>query len=229
MKNKLRMLFAYFRAFKTETVTSVYTMDHTYVEEEGRFYMHSSDKYIKPQELIINVIEELINLKSTKDQFNKYNNYDNDEYWYLEITIKPFENRIIFESECKYEKTDNFNEELKLVDLNNTNQKFITELMKEYELHKIKIGFHGRWGDGEVYEIEFDGRDKQITNDTPFWLVVNNAVEIFEGTWWNDQEGIKGDIDIIGDDVYIEGKKYYTELDSTELKLIITPDNVKEK
>ncbi len=229
MKNKLRMLFAYFRAFKTETVTSVYTMEHTYVEEEGRFYMHSSDKYIKPQELIINVIEELINLKSTKDQFNKYNNYDSDEYWYLEITIKPFENRIIFESECKFEKTENFDKELKLVDLNKTNQKFITEVMEESELHKIEMSFYGRWGDGEVVDIEFDNRSKQFTNDGPFWLVVNNIVENLEGNYWNDQEGIDGEITIIGDDVYIEYKKHYTELDSTDLKLIITPDNVKEK
>jgi len=227
MKNKLKMLFAYFRAFKAETITSVYSMEWTYIEERGGF--QTGDKYIKPQELIVNVIEELIDLESYKDQFNKYNDYDSDEYWYLEITIKPFENRIIFESECKFEKTENFDKELKLVDLNKTNQKFITEVMEESELHKIEMSFYGRWGDGEVVAIEFDNRSKQFTNDMPFWLVVNNIVENLEGNYWNDQEGIDGEITIIGDDVYIEYKKHYTELDSTNLKLIITPDNVKEK
>jgi hypothetical protein len=221
------MLFAYFRAFKAETITSVYSMEWTYIEERGRF--QTGDKYIEPQELIVNVIEELIDLEPYKNQFNKYNNYDSDEYWYLEITIKPFENRIIFESECKYEKTENFDKELKLVDLNKTSQKFITEVMEESELHKIEMSFYGRWDDGEVYEIEFDNRRKHFTDDMPFWLVVNNIVEIFEDTYWNDQEGIDGEITIIGDDVYIKYKKHYTELDLTELNLVITPDNVKEK
>jgi hypothetical protein len=160
MKNKLKMLFAYFRAFKAETITSVYSMEWTYIEERGRF--QTEDKYIKPQELIVNIIEELIDLESYKDQFNKYNDYDSDEYWYLEITIKPFENRIIFESECKFEKTENFDKELKLVDLNKTNQKFITEVMEESELHKIEMSFYGRWGEGEVVDIEFDNRTKII-------------------------------------------------------------------
>jgi len=225
MKNKLKMLFAYFRAFKSKSIHATYSMDLSYIEEQGNF--DNGEKTIRPQELMVEIVEELIGLYSY--DFHSYNNYNNDEYWYLDIIINPFENKIIFQSECNYEKSEDFDKELKLDSLDKHSQTFIEEVFNEYDLHKLEMSFYGRWGDGEVIDIEFDNRINRVKSDEQFWVVTYNIMKIFEGKYWNEDTGITGDITIIGDDIYVEYKKLYTELDQTELNLVITPDNVKEK
>ena len=101
MKNKLKMLFAYFRAFKDKNVFTHLTLDRNYIEDWGRDFQVNG-KYIKSIGSITNIIEELVKLY--EDEFYRYNDYSVDEYWYLEIHIHPFENRLIFTSECKVEK-----------------------------------------------------------------------------------------------------------------------------
>ncbi len=101
MKNKLKMLFAYFRALKDKNVHTHITLDRSHIEDwDEKFQVN--DKYIQPAGLIIKIIEELIELYY--DEFDRYNDYDIDTYWYLEINIYPFENRLVFTSECKVEK-----------------------------------------------------------------------------------------------------------------------------
>ena len=89
MKNKLKMLFAYFRALKDKNVFTHLTLDRDYIEEWGESFQ-VNDKYIKPAGSIIKIIEELIKLYYY--DFTRYNDYSVDEYWYLEIHIFPFEN-----------------------------------------------------------------------------------------------------------------------------------------
>jgi hypothetical protein len=91
------------------------------------------------------------------------------------------------------------------------------------------MSFYGRWGDGEAYDVEFDGRLNKVKSDEKFWDITYNIMEIFEGKYWNEDNGITGDITIIGDDIYVEYEKLYTEFGPTKLNLIITPDNVIEK
>ena len=93
MKNKLKMLFAYFRAFKSKNITTTYNMEVSNIEDIIEHF-NIGKKHIKPQKLMLEIIEELIELYINK--IHRYNNYDYDEYWYLEITIKPFENKIIY-------------------------------------------------------------------------------------------------------------------------------------
>lgn len=225
MKNKLKMLFAYFRAFKSKSIHATYNMDWSSIEEQGSF--DNGKKRIRPQELMVEIVEELIELYINK--INRYNNYDHDEYWYLEITIKPFENKIIFQSECNFEMSEDVNNELKIGRLDEYNQTFIKEVFNEYDLHKLEMSFYGRYSEGEVNDVEFDGRLNKVKSDEKFWDLTYNIMEIFEGKYWNEDNGITGDITIIGDDIYVEYEKLYTEVGPTKLNLIITPDNVIEK
>ena len=226
MKNKLKMLFAYFRAFKSKNITTTYNMELSNIEDIIEHF-DIGKKHIKPQKLMLEIIEELIELYISK--IHRYNNYDHDEYWYLEITIKPFENKIIFQSECNFEMSEDEKEELKIGRLDEYTQTFIKEVFNEYDLHKLEMSFYGRWGDGEAYDVEFDGRLNKVKSDEKFWDLTYNIMEIFEGKYWNEDNGIRGDITIIGDDIYVEYEKLYTEFGPTKLNLIITPDNVIEK
>lgn len=227
MKNKLKMLFAYFRGFKAEDISLTVLMEYSRIDDFGNFIYYDSkndqSKVIRPLESINNIIEELV--VHYENEYSKYNDYDEDEYWYLDITIKPFENKMIFKSSCKEEKFELFERETIIDDLNDENKKFVTELFEEKDLYKLEIDFIGRWGDGEVYYIEFDNFHTHVSNDEPYWDIVYELLNIYEGNYWNEDKGCGGQITIMGDDIFIKYKKYYQEYEQTKLNIIIEPDN----
>ena len=57
---------------------------------------------------LVKVIKDLLDEYEYK--FNRYNNYDIDEYWYLTILINTEVKEINFQSSCKQEKENDFDE-----------------------------------------------------------------------------------------------------------------------
>lgn len=224
MKNKLKMLFAYFRAFKSEEVYVTYTMDGSYIDDSTYFTIR--EKRIKPQELILETIDELI--KTYQPEFDRHNNYDDDDYWYLDIIIYPFKNILQFNSECKIEKYDKHSNELDYEILKNNTITSLDTIFNENNLHKIEFDFFGRWGDGEAYNIEYDNRFVRKNNDL-FWDVTFEIMSNLEDSYWYDDMGISGDITLFSNEIFVNYKKYYVEYEKTDLNLLINPDNVKEK
>ena len=98
MKDRLKMLFAYFRGFKSQIVSTSVLIDDDDDEifDWDQNYSFDNDKRYTPIKPINDTIEKLI--KIYYDEFTEYNTYEYDTLWALEITISPFENKILFES-----------------------------------------------------------------------------------------------------------------------------------
>lgn len=227
MKNKLKMLFAYFRALKDKNVHTHITLDRSHIEDwDEKFQVNN--KRIKPTGSIIKIIEELIELYD--DEFYRYNDYDVDDYWYLEIHIKPFENKLIFTSECKVEKATRNKKRYDFKDLRQENKDFINKIYEENEgLTKFEIEFTGRWDDGEIDSVYFDGRRHDFDDDVEFWGLVAELMNMAEGRWWYERNGTEGDLVVWDSVMFLDYTKYDEEYEDTGMRIEVTPDNVKEE
>jgi hypothetical protein len=228
MKNKLKMLFAYFRALKDKNVHTHLALDREDIEDWSRkFYVNG--KYITPAGSIIKIIEELIELYY--DEFDRYNDYDIDTYWYLEINIYPFENRLVFTSECKVEKAKRNKEQYDFIDLTQENKNFVNKIYDENEgLTKFKIEFTGRWDDGEINRVYFDNKRHHFDDDDGFWgLVVDLMHKAEGGPYWNEGPGAEGDLLVWDSVMFLDYTSFYEEYEDTGMRIGVTPDNVKEE
>ena len=228
MKNKLKMLFAYFRVFKDKNIFTHLALDRDYIEDwDEKFQVNG--KYIKPVGSVIKIIEELIQLYY--DDFYRYNDYSVDEYWYLEIHIHPFENKLIFTSECKVEKAKRNKKRYDFKDLRQENKDFINKIYEENEgLTKFEIEFTGRWDDGEIDSVYFDGRRYDFDDDDGFWgLVVDLMHKAEGGPYWNEGPGAEGDLLVWDSVMFLDYTKYDEEYEDTGMRIEVTPDNVKEE
>ena len=227
MKNKLKMLFAYFRALKDKNVYTHLTLDRDYIEDWGETF-DINGKRVKPVGSVIKIIEELIKLYY--DEFYRYNDYDVDEYWYLEIHIKPFENKLIFTSECKVEKETRNKKQYVFKDLTQENKDFVNKIYEENEgLTKFQILFTGRWDDGNIHRVYFDGRKHDIDDDVEFWGLINDLMVQSEGRWWNERNGAEGDLVVWDSVMFLDYIKFDEEYEDTGMRIEVTPDNVKEE
>ena len=92
MKNKVKMVLAYFRALGGNFYTSI-TFEYNRIEDwDERFAEVYGNRRVKPPKVIIDIFEELFEIY--EDKINYFNNYDSDEIWYLTIDVKPEENLI---------------------------------------------------------------------------------------------------------------------------------------
>jgi hypothetical protein len=228
MKNKLKMLFAYFRAFKDKNIFTHLTLDRDYIEDWGETFT-INDKRVTPAGSITKIIEDLIKLYY--DGFYRYNDYDVDEYWYLEIHIKPFENKLIFTSECKVEKKTRNKKQYDFKDLNQESKDFINKIYEENEgLTKFEIEFTGRWDDGEIDLVYFDNRRHYFDDDDGFWgLVVDLMHKAEGGPYWNEGPGASGDLVVWDSVMFLDYIKFDEEYEDTGMRIEVTPDNVKEE
>jgi hypothetical protein len=228
MKNKLRMLFAYFRALKDKNVFTHLTLDRSHIEDWGETF-DINGKRVKPVGSVIKIIKELIKLYN--DEFYRYNDYDVDEYWLLEIHIKPFENKLIFTSECKVEKSKGHKKQYDFKDLKQENKDFINKVYEENEgLTKFEIQFTGRWDDGNINRVYFDGRRHNFDDDDGFWgLVVDLMHKAEGGPYWNERNGAEGDLVVWDSVMFLDYTKYDEEYEDTGMRIEVTPDNVKEE
>jgi len=224
MKNKLKLLFAYFRSFKDENVTAYVSLEDGEIEDwTGKFQVNG--KNIEPVGSINTIIEELIELY--KDEFDRYNNYEIDSYWHLEIDINPFENKLTFKSECKVETAKRHKKQYDFKDLSPENKDFINEIYEENEnLTKFEIEFTGRFDQDKVNAVYFDGRKHNFDDDDGFWgLIVDLMHKAEGGSHWNEGPGVEGDLIVWDSVMFLDYTRYDEEYEDTNMNIEITPEN----
>ena len=230
MKQKLKLLFAFLRGLKAHLVDASITMDRTYVEDwDDRFDVTNEQRQTKRMMLPPNLqrfIEELI--KNHMDDFYEYLDLSWDEYWYLYVSIYPFENRIVFTSSHKVEERTSFNKIFSYKDLSEKNKETILKFYEDdEELAKIDYEFVGRWDDGNLWDLELDGVPIRISNqmDEDLWMIVNELMEKITGNkYWNTDAGAEGDVRIWGDSIFIKGVIKDQDYESTDMELKINLD-----
>ncbi len=197
MKNKLKALFAYFRGFKQEELFFNVTFGYNTIEEFSDISLGGTRKFIEPAKPIRDIIEEVI--KKLMPTFHHYNDYNEDDWWSLEVSIYPFENEIHFTSECKYANSVPEQLQMEFSDLSEEFQDKITEIEEENNLTKIQFDFRGIW-DVEIFNILFDDKFIKTTNelDMLFHDVTYELMSKNYGKYWTDDGGFT--VVNVGDD-----------------------------
>ena len=233
MKDRLKMLFAYFRGFKSQIVSTSVLIDDDDDEifDWDQNYSFDNDKRYTPIKPINDTIEKLI--KIYYDEFTEYNTYEYDTLWALEITISPFENKILFESECKQQHDIDIDKMFEINDMGSTRKQPVLDFQSKVEATIIDIQFFGNYNSGEVTRLEFDNREKPING--PDWdeydllNVVDSIMTSFDSRYWNESGGYSGDIRIWGNDIILDCVKHELDYSPTGLKLVVTTENVKDE
>lgn len=222
MKNKLKALFAYFRGFKQEELFFNTTFSYNIIEEFSEISL-GNGKSIEPAKPIRDIFDELF--KKLMPTFHYYNDYDEDDWWSLEVEIFPFKNEMRLTSECKYANPVPEKLQMEFSDLPEELQDKITEIEEENELTKIEITFSGIW-DLEINDILFDDRFVKKTNELEilFHEVTHELMKKNYGRYWTDEGGFMGDITIWGEDIFLDLERRAVDWDSTNMDLTITPD-----
>jgi len=227
IEQKLKLLFGYFMGFKTVSAKTTILLDRSYIEDwDGKFVL-SSSKVITPVSSIEKIIEELIEIYYS--EFRRYINFEYDDYWYLYITIYPKEKELIFEARCKEEEEEPFNEDYNYENLDEERQEIIDYLYSEFsDFAKINFSIWGRWGDGEVFGLNLNSKEKKINGelDDKLWNFGNYCMKKIRGKFWNDEAGANVDITIWGDDIFVKGKFFKQDYEDTGMLIRVTPDNI---
>lgn len=175
----------------------------------------------------VKFIKDLI--KHYQPIFDRYNDYDIDEYWYLSIYINTDENKMTFNSSCKVEKTESIDLKFNIDELSERGSMYVNELTDNGE-DIIDMRFYGRWDDGEVTRLFVNGKRTGFDRDKEdlLWEIVNEIMVKINGRHWNSETGSSGDIRLWDGDIIVDGVNYYEEIEETELNLVVTPDNVEK-
>lgn len=173
---------------------------------------------------LVKVIKDLLDEYEYK--FNRYNNYDIDEYWYLTILINTEVKEINFQSSCKQEKENDFEREYILNDLKEDTRNIINVLTNNNE-NIVDMEFYGRWDDGGITKVYVNNNKYKFDDDKIYWTVVNELMILREGKYWNERAGSKGEVRLWGNDILINGFDYTEEYEPTNLNLTIKPEDYK--
>lgn len=228
MKNKLKILFAYFRGVSDNVETTI-LLDRSNIEDWDRRFRLSEGGQIPLTTSIENIIYELFEIYY--DEIRGYLDFDIDEYWYLQINIYPKEKTLVFTASCKEETSNPFRIDYEYTSLDEERQGNIDFLYSEFpDTAKIEYEGYGRWSDGDIYELYVDGRKVKITSDYDdvLWNIANYFMTEMDGRWWNQEAGADFSITIWGGDIFVRGNTFIQEYEDTGMKIKVTPDNVLE-
>jgi hypothetical protein len=231
MKQKLKLLFAFLRSFKTELIKQEITLSYESIEDWDINFVIDYKKKKKTLDLPItlkNIIQELI--VDNMDDFLSYVNLKYDDYWNLYVYIYPFENKIVFKSSCKERTENSYEYDLDITEIPPQGAKAIKSIYENNpDLTKFEFKFYGDWDDGNVYGVEFDGRDVKIDTETNnlLWEIVNTILVKKIEIHWNDGPGGKGNVDVWGDDVYVYVTMYEEEYALTNMNITINLNTYK--
>jgi hypothetical protein len=235
MKNKLKMFFSYFKGLNVKTVDTDITFDVDTIEPgwNEHFYFIKSDgqkSLVTPPGTVISIFNELIN--KITPEFRKYNDYEYSELWYLNALIYPFENRIVFTSDCKQEISIKKKETTNLDGINTRTKEIIYDIFEDDIIKKIELHFYGRWDDGEVFKVYVNDIDARIDSEDEdrYWVIVNDIMKRNVNLYWNGENGFKGRIIVYANGkVIIDGYEFEEEYQPTDMNIQITLDNFNDE
>lgn len=227
MKQKLKLLLAYFRAFKTDVLDTYINFDYNYMESwDGKFTTKEGKGITLPTKLQ-EIFEDII--KEYMQKFHRENNYEESEWWTLLVYVYPKQNRINFQSECEI-VTEHDGQ--KTFGLNREN----TSLPREI-FNILDTIFENDLKDKDKFRFEFNGSYDEIDVDLDFYMFINDDVyyieltdqlmTIVDGKWWTEGPGAYGTIYIEKDksirmEYYLKSKDH----EMTDMNINVTPDNI---
>ena len=239
MKQKVRILLAYFRGLGVDRLNTYIDFEYNSINDWNETFEDLRGDEVKPPKSIIQIIEDLIDYKMR--EFHKYNDYEWDEYWTLFINIYPKENRINFQSECKIQSEEDYKFEYNLESSEEMSRSGDEPTLPQHILDEVDKVFNQ-----EIYEEEnevifdFDGSYDEITVDSTFEIDgdyqrkrTNSWVDLLDkimrwavDRWWNEGPGNSGTVKIVrNESLVINGVFKSQDYEMTDMNINVTPDS----
>ena len=238
MKQKVRILLAYFRGFGVDRFNTYINFDYNSISDWNEIFEDPRGNEVKPPSSIIQILEDLIDYKM-KD-FHKHNDYDWDEYWTLFVNIYPKENRINFQSECKIQHEEGYEFEFDLQsseemarsgDKTTLPQNILDEVNKTLEIeiddedNLVTFHFDGSYDEIYVEDVRVDN-DRYEVRKHPWASLLDKIMRFAVDRWWNEGPGNSGKVKIVRNvNMVISGDYKSQDYEYTDMNINVTPDS----
>lgn len=230
MKNKLKMVLAYFRGFNQPRVTIEFSMiDWEFGDEVGLCMIDGKETNVNLT--INNVIKSLFSRK-IKREIIENTSREYSDYWFLNITIRPFDNQIIVTAEDYQKFTEQKEKKTYLKMLEDW---VIRELEKHIKDDNdfIEIDFWLGTDEGEVTNLNINGEEKNVYElesniAEKYFHIVDNIMDVVEQSieWGND--GVSGNIRIEKNKIKVNYKHFKERLLPNDTRIELTPNNIED-
>lgn len=227
MKQKLKLLLAYFRAFKTDVLDTYINFDYYHMESwDGKFTTKEGKEITLPTKLQ-EIFEDIV--KEYMPKFHRENNYEESDWWTLLVYVYPKQNRINFQSECDIVSEHDGQKTFSLNRENTSLPRPIFDILDTI--------FENDLNDKNKFRFEFNGGYDEIDVDLDFYMFINDDVNyieltdqlmtIVDGRWWTEGPGAYGTIYVEKDksirmEYYLKSKDH----EMTDMNINVTPDNI---
>ena len=240
MRDRLKIFFGLLRPFKESKITTYLDFSYDYIEQwDEKFYFETTRKETELPSIITSTLEKII--EKMMPEFHKYNSYDLDDYWTLNVRIFPNENRINFQSECKFKNTDPYEYDIDLTssevnvgpssDKKTLPQNLVDAVEKVFdyempeEVESVGFTFDAKWGEIYLNHFEIDGYRDQ-TRLGPWQVLLDKIMIFLVDRWWAEEVGMEGEITIEkGKSIKIDCEFRSEEYELTDMNINITPDS----
>ena len=238
MKQKVRILLAYFRGFGVDRLNTYIDFEYNSINDWNETFEDLRGDEVKPPKSIIQIIEDLIDYKMK--EFHKYNDYEWDEYWTLFINIYPKENRINFQSECRIQSEEAYKFEYNLESSEEMSrsgdeptlpQNILDEINKTLEIEiddedtLVTFYFDGSYDETYVEDVRVDN-DRYEVRKHPWVDLLDRIMRFAVDRWWNEGPGNSGTVKIVrNESLVINGVFKSQDYEMTDMNINVTPDS----
>jgi hypothetical protein len=224
MKKKFKMLMAYLRGFKKESIPFEITISETHIDEINIYYgVDITSTFYSYFESIVNQYADDLydegpgSVESAGD------------YFYVDGEIYPFENKIVFNqvrftsygtSDSGYELyVEDHEEEGDIYEYFIETRKFLDEI----KANSATVGYSGG---GDSGAVDTSYKSENGTGDVPAGIknICYDLLEEYGG--WEINEGSQGNIVFTKDEISVNHEWNTEEDDSNEINIEITEDSL---
>jgi hypothetical protein len=241
MKQKVRILLAYFRGLGVDRANTYINIIYNSIEDWNYIFEDNKGNEFKPPKSIIDIIEDLMSYKMK--EFHKYNEYEYNDYWTLFINIYPKKNIINFQSECEIQIESAYPYNFDLTSSKESSKNNDKKTLPQEILDKIDKTFDSEMPEEtEIVSFSFDGIHNEIyvndiyvdkveswTRKEPWSKLLDDVMRFVIDRWWSDGPGVHGTIKFIKDkNLIIDCTFRSLDYEMTDMNINVTPDNFEE-
>lgn len=222
------MILAYFRGFNKPKADIEFDMvDWHFNGDVGECMVDG--KKINVNLTINDTIKSLFNRKLKREILNNVSREYSD-YWILNITIIPFDNKIIVSAQ-NYQKFTEQKE--KKTYLKRLKDWVIVELEKYIKNDNdfIEIDFWMGIEEGEVTNLNINGEEKNVYRsdiEDKYYMIVDNIMDVVDKTIEWGIDGVRGSVRIEKNKIEVEYKHFMERLIPSDMRIELTLNNIED-
>lgn len=227
MKNKLKMILAYFRGFNKPRADIEFNMVDWEFNDDGLCMIDGKQKNVN---LTINQAVKSLFSRKLKREIVDNVSREYSDYWILNITIRPFDNKIIVTAQ-DYQRFSEQKE--KKTYLKRLQDWVIVELEKYIKNDNdfIEIEFWIGTDEGEVTNLNINGEEKNVYSsdiEDKYYMIVDNIMDVVDQSIEWGVDGLRGSVRIEKNKIEVIYKHFKERLLPNNTRIELTPNNIED-